>query len=114
VTRFDMFGALREWIDSGVTCICEVCEDTHIERGRLGKLVYGGAVPTAREVFLAVYVLIKKTDESDQDPLLRKLRAASEAHIPRPTREAVLAAFEQLCADVDRELESGDNTEPPQ
>ena len=101
-----MFAELRDLIDSGCTCICKVCEATRIERSRLGDLLYGGAVPEAHEVFLAMHVLIAEADESDQDPLLRKLRLLVDSHVQRPPRHEVLAALEKLIADATRECEA--------
>ena len=59
-----MFGELRDLIDAGVTCICEVAEATHIERTRLGQLLYGGARPDAYEEVLGMHLLIAMIDES--------------------------------------------------
>lgn len=99
------FEELRARIDTGITCLCEVADVTCIERGRLGSLLYGEAVPEAHEVLLAMHMLIELTDRSDEDPLLRKLRLVVEADVARPPREAVLAAARRLFADAKQELE---------
>jgi hypothetical protein len=102
-----MFAELRERVDAGVTCICSIADATHIERSRLGQLLYGeGEAAEAYEEFLAMYALLAMDDEDE--PQVQKLREAVEADMPRHSREEVVRALEKLFEDAERSAPQSD------
>jgi hypothetical protein len=84
----------------------KLADGTGIEPERIDELVAGeGRSITAIEAALIVFALDREIDESDQDPLLRKLRLVVEQDQPRFPRDEVIRAIRKLFADLERECE---------